>query len=110
MTCGSTSRRIRTCWASDRARLCTPSWTGSWTITPEVIEGLALEIDAVEAEVFAGNGANPTERIYKLKREVLEFKRAVAPLVEPMQRWPAIRPGSHWTRGPPTTSATSTIT
>jgi magnesium transporter len=52
----------------------------------EVIEGLALEIDAVEAEVFSGTGANPTERIYKLKREVLEFKRAVAPLVDPMER------------------------
>ena len=52
----------------------------------EVIERLALEVDAVEAEVFSGTGANPTERIYKLKREVLEFKRAVKPLVEPMQR------------------------
>ena len=51
----------------------------------EVLERLALEVDAVEAEVFSGT-ANPTERIYKLKREVLEFKRAVAPLVPPMQR------------------------
>ena len=51
-----------------------------------VIERLALEVDAVEAEVFAGAGSNSTERIYKLKREVLEFKRAVAPLVAPMQR------------------------
>ena len=51
-----------------------------------VIERLALEVDAVEAEVFAGADANPTERIYKLKREVLEFKRAIKPLVEPMQR------------------------
>ena len=52
----------------------------------EVLERLALEVDAVEADVFSGSGANPTERIYKLKREVLEFKRAVAPLVAPMQR------------------------
>jgi magnesium transporter len=52
----------------------------------EVIERLALEVDAVEAEVFSGTGANPTERIYKLKREVLEFKRAVKPLVDPMHR------------------------
>jgi magnesium transporter len=51
-----------------------------------VIERLALEVDAVEAEVFAGADANPTERIYKLKREVLEFKRAVAPLAAPMER------------------------
>jgi magnesium transporter len=52
----------------------------------EVLEAIALEVDAVEAEVFAGTESNPTERIYKLKREVLEFKRAVAPLVGPMQR------------------------
>jgi magnesium transporter len=51
-----------------------------------VIEAIALEIDKVEEEVFSGTGSNPTERIYKLKREVLEFKRAVAPLVGPMQR------------------------
>jgi magnesium transporter len=52
----------------------------------EVIEAIDLEVDKVEEAVFAGAGANPTERIYKLKREVLEFKRAVAPLVGPMQR------------------------
>jgi magnesium transporter len=51
-----------------------------------VIEGLAVDIDEVEGEVFSGHSTNPAERIYKLKREVLEFKRAVAPLVGPMQR------------------------
>ena len=51
-----------------------------------MLERLAFEVDSVEAEVFAASDANPTERIYKLKREVLEFKRAVAPLVMPMQR------------------------
>jgi magnesium transporter len=52
----------------------------------EVIDQLALDVDAVEAEVFSGTGTNPAERIYKLKREVLELKHAVAPLVAPMQR------------------------
>jgi magnesium transporter len=52
----------------------------------DVIERLALEIDAVEAEVFSPSDSNPTERIYKLKREVLEFKRAVSPLIRPMER------------------------
>jgi magnesium transporter len=52
----------------------------------EVLERLDIEVDAVEADVFSRFGANPTERIYKLKREVLEFKRAVAPLVAPMER------------------------
>ena len=59
----------------------------------EVIERLALEVDAVEASVFSASGSNPTERIYKLKREVLEFKRAVAPLVGPMERLAADQAG-----------------
>jgi magnesium transporter len=51
-----------------------------------VIEGLAVDIEQVEEEVFSGLGTNAAERIYKLKREVLAFKRAVAPLVDPMER------------------------
>ncbi len=51
-----------------------------------VIDGFATDIEEVEAEVFSGAGANPAERIYRLKREVLEFKRAVHPLLVPMQR------------------------
>ncbi len=51
-----------------------------------VTEGIAVDIEEVEAEVFSGTGANPAERIYKLKREVLEFKRAVHPLQAPLRR------------------------
>jgi magnesium transporter len=51
-----------------------------------VIEGVEDDIEEVEAEVFSGDGSNPAQRIYKLKREVLEFRRAVNPLVGPMQR------------------------
>ena len=36
--------------------------------------------------MFSGERANPAERIYKLKREVLEFDHAVGPLVEPVDR------------------------
>ena len=52
----------------------------------EVIEGLATDVEEVEAEVFSGEGANPAERIYRLKREVIELRRAVSPLAGPMQR------------------------
>jgi magnesium transporter len=52
----------------------------------EVIEGLATDVEEVEAEVFSGAGANPAERIYRLKREVIELRRAVTPLAGPMQR------------------------
>jgi magnesium transporter len=51
-----------------------------------VIDGIAMDVEEVEAEVFSGAGANPAERIYRLKREVLEFRRAVSALMGPMQR------------------------
>jgi magnesium transporter len=50
------------------------------------IDGLGQDIDQVEDEVFSGNRSNPAERIYKLKREVLEFSHAVGPLVDPVDR------------------------
>jgi len=56
-----------------------------------VAEAVQDDIDEVEIEVFsnsAGQGRRGAEagRIYQLKREVLEFKRAVSPLLRPMQR------------------------
>jgi magnesium transporter len=49
-----------------------------------VISALDADIQEVEDEVFSPSRANPAERIYKLKREVLEFHRAIAPLVDPL--------------------------
>jgi magnesium transporter len=48
--------------------------------------GLGEDIDQIENQVFSGERANPAERIYKLKREVLEFSHAVGPLVDPVDR------------------------
>jgi magnesium transporter len=53
--------------------------------TPALI-GLGEDIDEIENQVFSGERANPAERIYKLKREVLEFSHAVGPLVDPVDR------------------------
>jgi magnesium transporter len=50
------------------------------------LEGLGVDIEEVENEVFSQDRTNPAERIYRLKREVLEFNRAAAPLVEPIDR------------------------
>ena len=50
------------------------------------LEGLGVDIEEVENDVFSGGRSNPAERIYRLKREVLEFNRAAAPLVEPIDR------------------------
>jgi magnesium transporter len=48
--------------------------------------GLGEDIDEIENAVFSGERANPAERIYKLKREVLAFSHAVGPLVDPVDR------------------------
>jgi magnesium transporter len=49
-----------------------------------VIEGLDNDIREVELEVFEEHVENPVERIYKLKREVLELHRATAPVIGPL--------------------------
>jgi magnesium transporter len=52
----------------------------------EVIDAVGEDIDDIETRVFSGDRTDHAERIYKLKREVLEFRRAVTPLGDPMQR------------------------
>jgi magnesium transporter len=51
-----------------------------------VIQGLDNDIREVELEVFEEHAENPVERIYKLKREVLELQRATAPMVAPLSQ------------------------
>jgi magnesium transporter len=51
-----------------------------------VTDAVQEDIDQVETGVFAENGARlDPGRIYQLKRELLELKRAVAPLDRPIQ-------------------------
>ncbi len=45
-----------------------------------VMRGLDVDIDQIESEVFSGPKAAHAERIFKLKREVLDFRRAIDPL------------------------------
>jgi len=52
----------------------------------EVVEAIGVDIDEIEEQVFGGEAGEHAERIYKLKREVLEFRRAVVPLAMPLQR------------------------
>ena len=44
------------------------------------------DVAEIEAQVFSTDPGDHAERIYKLKREVLEFRRAVAPLAAPLER------------------------
>jgi magnesium transporter len=51
-----------------------------------VVDGVEVDIEEVEREVFSSSRSNPAERIYKLKREVLEFYGATSPLTDPLDR------------------------
>jgi magnesium transporter len=51
-----------------------------------VIAGIEDDIEEVENDVFSPARTNPAERIYELKREVIEFHRAMGTLVEPLRR------------------------
>ncbi|MBC2901665.1 magnesium and cobalt transport protein CorA [Streptomyces cupreus] len=51
-----------------------------------VTDSVQADIDQVETDVFAEAGARVDPgRIYQLKRELLELKRAVAPLTRPLE-------------------------
>ena len=58
-----------------------------------VLSGLDQDIDEIELQVFAEAGIDHAERIYRLKRQVLEFRQAVAPLATPLEQLVAGRLG-----------------
>ena len=51
-----------------------------------VLRGLDVDIEEIEKQVFSDDTANHARRVYKLKREVLDFRQAVLPLAEPLER------------------------
>jgi magnesium transporter len=51
-----------------------------------VCDELQRDIDDIEVQVFNAARRSDPARIYNLKRETLEFKRAVLPLTSPLQR------------------------
>jgi magnesium transporter len=62
-----------------------------WSILDKVVddyipvaEAIEDDIEEVENEVFDDDIPAPTKRIYNLKREVIEFHRAVYPLLVPL--------------------------
>ncbi|HEX9066083.1 MAG TPA: magnesium and cobalt transport protein CorA [Streptosporangiaceae bacterium] len=67
--------------------LAAGSSSALWAILDQVVDGYAPvvtglenDIDQIEATVFSGSVA-PTERIYSLRREATDFRRAVHPLL-----------------------------
>ncbi len=63
-----------------------------------VLGGLEHDIEGIESQVFSGERGYHAERIYRLKREVLEFRHAVVPLAEPLAF--LSRDDSPWTPEP----------
>ncbi|MFG1817279.1 magnesium/cobalt transporter CorA [Kribbella sp. NPDC049174] len=57
----------------------------------EVADAVQADIDLIESEMFTPRGWRRIDRVYQLKREVLELKRAVAPLTGPMRALSTLR-------------------
>ncbi|MFL6022587.1 MAG: magnesium and cobalt transport protein CorA [Marmoricola sp.] len=53
----------------------------------DVARELVTDVDEVEASVFATERTNDSARIYVLKRELAEMRRAVQPLRDPVNRF-----------------------
>jgi magnesium transporter len=53
----------------------------------EVASQLEIDVDEVESSVFSQQRTRDSRRIYVLKRELAEVRRAVNPLKEPMKRF-----------------------
>ena len=53
----------------------------------DVVRELEVDVDEIEASVFSPARTNDSTRIYVLKREIAEVRRAVLPLREPMRKF-----------------------
>jgi magnesium transporter len=52
----------------------------------DVADAVELDVEELESDVFSPVHGDDAERIYQLKRELIEFKRAVHPMARPLQR------------------------
>jgi magnesium transporter len=72
-------------------RMAGGPWTVVYAICDRLVESylqvsasIEVDIDALEEHVFAAHGSSQIAQIYQLKRELMEFKRAVGPLQRPL--------------------------
>ncbi|HEX6682666.1 MAG TPA: magnesium and cobalt transport protein CorA [Candidatus Limnocylindrales bacterium] len=72
-------------------RMAAGPWAVVYAICDRLVESylrvstlIEVDVDALEERVFAPLGSSRVAQIYQLKRELMEFKRAVAPLHRPM--------------------------
>ncbi len=50
-----------------------------------VVDAVQQDLEEIESTVFAPRGSTDIERIYQLKRDVIEMKRTVQPLASPLR-------------------------
>jgi magnesium transporter len=84
---------IRRMLEADPERLARGPWTVLYSIADKIIDDylevvaeFETDVDEVEAAVFAEDGERRVSSVYQLKRELIEFKRSVIPLAQPLQR------------------------
>jgi magnesium transporter len=74
-------------------------WAVAYAVTDRVVDHYLLVADQVEADlevieegVFTRGSASPIQAVYQMKRELVEFRRAVVPLQRPLATIVAISP------------------
>jgi magnesium transporter len=84
-------RAIRLALEARRDRLALGPWAVAHAICDTVVDTylevstlIESDVDALEEKVFAPHAAAGVAHIYQLKRELMEFKRAVMPLQRPL--------------------------
>lgn len=82
---------VRADLETEPQRMAVGPWAVVYAICDRLVESylrvstsIEVDIDGLEERVFANQGSSRIAQIYQLKREIMEFKRAVAPLQRPM--------------------------
>src|SRR3954447_7223807 len=85
-------RMLRRRLEEDRELLCTGPMAVLYTVADRIVddyvavaEAVQDDVDEIERSVLSPERTREIERIYQLKREVLELKHAVDPLEQPMR-------------------------
>ena len=90
---GGNMAHVRKSLEADPERLAKGPWEVVHTLSDYVVDeyeavlrSVEDDISEIQAHVFSEAKAGHAARIFKLKREVLEFRQAVLPLIEPIER------------------------
>jgi magnesium transporter len=91
---GSELASARSWLESQRSVLAHGPSAVAYAVCDRVVDGyeavgaaLAVDVDEVEESVFSTDRTSDAARIYVLKREIAEMRRAVAPLRDPIRRF-----------------------